>query len=99
MGAVTGSAIVDYISNRLTWVICIAEIAVYHWDRGEEDSVMAETYRSAPERDEPDDYWAGLSYLLEKHKPVTLAAAFHLVSVVEVYMGSHTGDLNKSLRK
>jgi len=62
---------------------------------------MVETYRYAPEKYMPDDdwYWVGLSYLLKKHKPVTLAGAFHLVSVVENYIGSHPGGLSKNIRE
>ena len=48
----------------------------------------------------PDDYWVGLSYLMEKHKPETLAEALHLVSVVEAYMAQHcAGDLYRQLSK
>lgn len=60
---------------------------------------MAETYRNTSEKNEPDDYWTGLSYLLEKYKPVTLAGAFHLVSVVDFYMCSRSGGLSKGQRK
>ncbi len=58
----------------------------------EEDAripVMAETdqYRSAAKQ-EASDYWSELSYLLQKHKPSTLAGALHLMSIVETYMTS-----------
>ena len=47
-----------------------------------------------------DDYWAGLSYLMDKHKPETLAEALHLVSVVETYIAQHCeGDLSRLLAK
>lgn len=62
---------------------------------------MVETHRYAPEKDESDDYWywAGLTYLLKKYKPVTLADAFHLVSVAEIYTASHAGGLSKRLKE
>lgn len=45
-----------------------------------------------------DDYWAGLYYLMKKHKPVSLAEVLQLVSVVENYMARHTaGDLSQQL--
>ena len=48
----------------------------------------------------PDDYWVGISYLMDKHKPETLAEALHLVSVVETYISGHAeGDLCRLLTK
>jgi len=46
-----------------------------------------------------DDYWVGLTYLMHKHKPETLAEVMHLVSVVEYYLAQHCeGDLRHHLR-
>lgn len=50
--------------------------------------------------EQSDDYWVGLTYLMDKHKPVTLAEALHLVSVVENYIAHHsTGNLRDQLIK
>ena len=47
----------------------------------------------------PDDYWVGLSYLMHKHQPQTLAEVMHLVSVVEYYLAQHCeGDLSRQLK-